>query len=456
MYFEIFMNWFVVILIFLFAGFISTGRIGPNNRRRVLEKELLWTLQRCHAGIELKSVNDNSVVGAKLEKTAADTFYGLPLDMQRYILSFLSTKNLLSTRLVSPQFRLLSESAIFSKICSFNPKFVLKEAWMNFAMSKFLEDFFIKGFINADWLFSTVDSVFNIYGPREISEIKYPISFAFTAFLYEYQHGIGSSAPMAPNELYIEILSALRDNSELDFSLSNLLTESFCLESRGISAGERNNRNAFINETIEFIASKPDADAIKSFFHFDPRLPLGETRLKELPSFFRVAMLNFLLPLCEEEERFMEAIEIASSAYTFSQFLLDQLEVKFPHLVDEMLNRNVTDFPAGQRALVMRQRPIVAGLDYLLSRNTENRFDLQELLQLNPDISLLMSAYLPCNKMSLTEVDMIHQMQEAGLFDGIQDRRLRENIDAVIFGYIRSAMSVLYNEVVVYWNAGTT
>jgi hypothetical protein len=80
---------------------------------------------------------------------------------------------------------------------------------------------------------------------------------------------------------------------------------------------------------------------------------------------------------------------------------------------------------------------------------------LQELLAMNPDIPQLMSAFLPCNSLTLTETDMISQMKEFGLFVGIQDG-LRQKIESVISVEIRLEMnsnyfdfllSIIYNQV---------
>jgi hypothetical protein len=66
-----------------------------------------------------------------------------------------------------------------------------------------------------------------------------------------------------------------------------------------------------------------------------------------------------------------------------------------------------------------------------------------------------MSAYLPCNSLTLAETDMISQMKEFGLFVGIQDG-LRQKIESVISVEIRLDMnsnyfdfliSIIYNQV---------
>jgi hypothetical protein len=292
------------------------------------------------------------------------------------------------------------------------------------------------------------------FGSYDLEAGRYPACFAFIAFIYEYENGVGSSLPMMPVDVYVEILANFpqcNSNSALW-----LLREAFTqLEPFDISEEERNIMRDFSKKTIEFIAnSDMDPVAIRDHFNFDPNLPLEASRLNQLPPFFRVAMFNLILPLCDEEERFSEAIEMANSAYSFSQVLLDHLNEKFPHLVDEMFGWEITMLPNGKKALQERELRSangngpdhVVGLEYLLTRNTENRFNLQELLEMNPDISLLMSAYLPCNKLSLTESDLISQMKEANLFVGIHDGDLIAKIEAVISGEIRLKQISDYSE----------
>ena len=63
---------------------------------------------------------------------------------------------------------------------------------------------------------------------------------------------------------------------------------------------------------------------------------------------------------------------------------------------------------------------------------------------MNPDIHKLIKTFLHQNTLSLTEVDMIAQMKEAGLFSGIQDELLFNRLESDFSGSIRCHMRSIY------------
>ena len=455
------MNFNFKLLILFFTGLVSTAQVGDLvaiasfERRRALEKSLLRNLQAHHAGVIVKtgSVADrfkeddhDEVKGSGYRQSIINM---LCFDTHQYILSFLNPRDLLSTRRISRLYRSLSDYANYSKICQYNPKFVLNENWMNLALSNFLFEYFKNGSICTDDLFYAEESILFSQGPFELQAGNYPACFNFLSFIYEYEKGVDSSLPMFPSDLYLDILSKIPDQdlpmakSILNFGHVQFVTGSYLSDERKSMAIN------FSEQTIQFIASKPDSEAIKAHFNFDPSLPLERSRLKLLPPFLRIAVFELILPLCDSVERFEEAIQIASSAFIFPQFLLDQLNEKFPDLVDEIFHTSITIFSSGQRAYHEKYPADIVGLDYLLTRNAANPFNLQELIEMNPYIPDLIEKFLPCNAMSLTEADMISQMKVAGLFDEIQDRELLMKIDSVISGEIRLKRLFDYSDILI-------
>jgi len=203
--------------------------------------------------------------------------------------------------------------------------------------------------------------------------------------------------------------------------------------------------NMFINETIQFLSSNPDSTAIMVHINFNHNLPLETSHLKLLPPFFQVAMLELILPHCTNEDRFNEAFKIFLKAFNFSQVFYDQLNEKFPHIADKSFGGLCLLLPAGQRAKHQKRLVnTVLGLDYLLSRNIKSPFILQDLTDMNPDIHKLIKTFLHQNTLSLTEVDMIAQMKEAGLFSGIQDELLFNRLESDFSGSIRCHMRSIY------------
>jgi hypothetical protein len=442
-------------LIFFFATSISTAQVDElvtiklYERRRALERCLISNLQSLR-GVTFAVPGD--------EVVQDDSCVNTPnFDVLFYVLSFLNPSELLTTRLVNRKYCKLSDYVNYYKICGYNPKFVLKENWMNYALSKFLFLYFEKGRIVTDDLFYAVNEVL-FESSTQFESGKYPASLNFLSFIYEYEHGAGSSLPPFQSDLFLEIIAKLPEEdlpkakSILEWGCRVLIAASNVNTEENLLSMSQN----FTDETIEFIATKPDYEAIKAHFNFDPNLPLENSRLSLLPVFFRVAVLDLILPFCDNVERFHEAIELSAFSTVFPQNLLNQLNEKYPFLSDEVLNRSIEIYTAGQRALLQKYpRNDIVGLEYLLTRNTSNPFILQELLAMNPDIPQLMSAFLPCNSLTLTETDMISQMKEFGLFVGIQDG-LRQKIESVISVEIRLEMnsnyfdfliSIIYNQV---------
>lgn len=194
----------------------------------------------------------------------------------------------------------------------------------------------------------------------------------------------------------------------------------------------------YYRKTLALLKTTPTPEEIMIHFDFHPDTPIERSLLKSFPMFFQVALFKLILPLCNNSLRFLEAIEMTSSTLTFSSVILEQLDKKIPNLSDAVFLVKSANTPIGSRAKHKRHPTgYVIGLDYLLSRNSANPFNLQDLLAMNPDINQLMREFLSKNTMSLTEIDMIAQMKEVGLFSGIQDKILLSDLNSVINGVHR-------------------
>ena len=313
-----------------------------------------------------------------------------------------------------------------------NPDFVLKENWMNLIFGNFLFKHFENGRLNDDDLFMAIKNIIFEKGNN-------PDSLNLLSFFYEYKNGLNSSIPVSFNDLNIEIIGKMADQ-DLPKSIKHLdkLYDTF-LDGKNMNRQEIALFKEYFNETIQLIKSKPDSDQIRAHFDFNPECSFKESFLKSFPISFQVAFFNLILPICDNTGRFLEALRMASSTYTFPPILYDQLNQKYPAIAGLIFIGNGSLLPAGKRAEHQKRTAdiVIIGLDYLLSRNSKNPFNLKELTDMSPDISQLIKAFLPCNTMSLTEIDMIVQMKEAGLFSEIQDENLLRKIDMVIHGTYR-------------------
>jgi hypothetical protein len=176
-------------LIFFFATSISTAQVDElvtiklYERRRALERCLISNLQSLR-GVTFAVPGD--------EVVQDDSCVNTPnFDVLFYVLSFLNPSELLTTRLVNRKYCKLSDYVNYYKICGYNPKFVLKENWMNYALSKFFFLYFEKGRIVTDDLFYAVN------------EVLFESSTQFESGKY------GSSLPPFQSDLFLEIIAKL-------------------------------------------------------------------------------------------------------------------------------------------------------------------------------------------------------------------------------------------------------
>ena len=425
----------LIFLVLFLATFVSTAEIDAVNRRMALEKNLLSNLNVHHAGVVVKSVPFTHAFDprAKLNEETKDkakdyasaskiTIKDLFSDIQEYIFTFLDVSELLQTRLVCPHFYNLSSHANHMNLKSYNPDFILKENWMNLALSIFLFKHFEDGRVNADDLLIAEQNILFNVTPADL-ETKYSTTLCLLSFIHEYENGVNSSLPMSQSYLLVEVINKMVDHEVpksmeiIDNDLNRFLT------SIGRLGEEKRQvlRN-YINDTIRLIRSKPDSTVIMTHFRFNPDLSLKTSRLKLLPPFLQIASLNLILPLCSREAQFWEVLEMTSSGIIFPQVLFDQFNEKFPHLVDEIFHGRYSISPVCKRAQHKQHpRDDIIGLNYLLSRNAANPFNIQELLAMNPDITQLISEFLLNNTVTLTEIDLLNQIMEAGLFADIQD-----------------------------------
>lgn len=444
----------LIFLVYSFASFIiaSATEFKDCSRKITLEKCLLSNLKAHHADVDVKHIlnsHEFHLDARAAEETKSSSILSIEdisTDIQVQMLSFLNVNELFQTRLVSPHFCNVSNYVNYMNLRNYNPDFVLKESWMNLVLSSFLFKHFENGHLNADdLLMAEQDILFdkNSFGSAAMSLLS---------FVHEYENGISSSLPFTPSDLLVEIIAKNVDQELpksmkiVDKALNQYLNaHSYNEECKYVLKN-------FFNDTIRIISEKPDTAIIAQHFKFDPDISLNNTRLKLLPLFLLVSSFNLILPLCHREGQFFDAVEMTIKGLIFPQILFDQLEEKFPHLTDDLFLGFCSIFPVGFRALIEHHpRNDVVGLKYLLTRSAANPFNLQELLSMSPDISQLIFAFLPRNTMTLTETDMLNQMNEAGVFnDLIHDQELFLKLQSAISSEARlkhlSTFSHLYQK----------
>lgn len=415
----------IILLLCTFFAFISAANFDALDRRITLERSLLSNLNAFHAGVAVNFIPKYFDISSRPKEESKESstlrLEDISFDIQRLIFSFLNMNDILQTRLVSPHFCNLSNVTNFMNLKSYNQYFVLKENWMNLVFSSFLFKYFENGRINSDDLIMVEHEIIFKKSQDELYNGKYSSSLSLLSFVHEYENGVGSSLPFTPADLFMNILTK-SVNQKLHKSLEFMEEEisKLFFEINTFHEEQRFVLRNFFKQTIQLLISKPDEAAIMSHFRFTPNSPLDNTRLKILPYILRLASLDLILPLCHDEQQFNEVINMTNSDDIFPQILFKQLKLKFPHLVEEIFEGFCSILPAGFRAQYeFYPRPDIIGLDYLLTRNVANPFNLQELIDMKPDMYQLMFAFLKSNTMSLTEMDMLNQMKEAGLLDNL-------------------------------------
>ena len=436
-----------VIYYFIAFAFVSTADIDGINRRRALEKSLLSNLQARYAlppftrALDLRAKPDEETKDHAKDSSSASkiTIQDLFFEVQECILVFLNPKELLETRLVSPHFYNLSNHANYMNLKSYNPDFVLKENWMNFAMSSFLFKHFEHGRVNADdLLIAEQEILFNVT-PADL-QTKYSITLNLLSFIHEYENGVNSILPMSPYDFFVEIINKRADHEvPKSMEIIDASMNQYLASMRRLNEEQRQQLKDFINDTIRIIVSKPDSTAIMAHFKFNPDIPLEHSKFKRLPAVLQTASLNLIIPLFTRAVHFEEALEILSSCFIFSQALFDQFNDKFPLAIDDIYRRIDVMSPAFYKCINRKYpKDDVIGLSYLLSRNSANPFNLQELIAMGPNFSRLIEQFLPNNTVTLTEIDALNQMMEAGLLADIKDEELLRKIYSSGSGIIRA------------------
>lgn len=434
----------LIFLLCTLVAFVFAANFDALDRRITLERSLLSNLNAFHAGVAVNFTPKYFDISSRPKEESKESstlrLEDISFDILSVIFSFLNINDLLQTRRVSAYFCNLSNFTNVMNLKTYNPYFVLKENWMNLVFSSFLFKHFENGRINSDDLLLIEHEIIFKKSLDELYNGKYSSALSLLSFVHEYENGVGSSLPFTPADLFMNILAKSADKKlqkSLEFmeeEISKLFFEinTFHEEQRFVL------RN-FFKQTIQLLISNPDEATIMSHFRFNPNMPLDSTRLKILPYILRVASLDLILPLCHDEEQFNEVINMTDSDVIFPQILFKQLKLKFPHLVEEIFEGVCSICPAGFRAQYeIYPRPDIIGLDYLLTRDVANPFNLQELLDMKPDMYQLMFAFLKSNTMSLTEMDMLNQMKDAGLFDNLyNEESLSVALHVALSGKIR-------------------
>lgn len=412
--------------------------------KRNLQNCLLSNLHNHYAGVGVENIpitREFEFEDGTLEETKNNNSTGtgnfkfneLPVDLQHSVLTFLSPQELLTTRLVNRNFCNISNHASYLNLKTTNPDFVLKENWMNLAFSNFLFKHFENGRLNEDDLLKTVcQQMFWVLNGKKNAD-----TINLLSFLYEYQNGIDSYIPLSGRAFSVEMVHKLvrEDHLPKAKAIMDEAFESFWRledldDDEDILALHRN----IYNETINFLKSNPDPEQVRSYFNLNTESPLNSDILKMFPVFFKVALLDWILPLCSRIEHFIEAIDMISHISMFSSVLYEQMLLKHPISIDLLFQNGILDDSASWRTSYRRNYNNITGFDYLLSRNSANPFNLQDLLGMKPDVHNLLKSFLNATNFSLTDIDILDQIKDAGLFTEIRDVSLLRNLDSIIDG----------------------
>lgn len=433
---------FFIILIAKVLTFAATALAADStavNPKRALQKSLLKNLSASHSGNDVpKDVRKYDLSGRD-STYSHDDLHEIPLDLQIYIFAFLGANYLSKTMLISPLYYNLSNAANIIFLNKQNPNLVLEENWMNMVLADFLQKHFEKGILNLDDLFMVIYGM-NFKLKQEEDEDQNPDDNSSTldlmTFLYELEKGPNSYIPYLPVDFLAEIV---RTHAKQPLPKSLRLTDAYFLNfAIRIDINERLYMS-IVRRVFNFMISKSNAEEIKHFLSFDPAQSISTSLLEKMPHFMKFALFDLILPLSNDERTFREVFEIMRKTFAFSQTFFDLVDSKFPQLMNEIngyVEVGLTGIlPPLRKAHIKRfPRPDIIGLDYLVTRNSTNPFDLNELKAMNPDYELVIMYFLHANTMTLTELDMICQMNEAGLFDGIANPRLRGKINALLTG----------------------
>lgn len=426
-----------MLLIIIFPVFIflsQAANISFAGRKRALEINLLSNLKARHKEAKMKCslphdiTSSSSSCSNKSESTVNTklSIDDLNIDIQQYILRFLNTSELLDTRLLNWHYYKLSGNANYLNIYSINPYFALKESWMNFKLGYFLFEYFENSRFNYDDLLATIHKILLKKFPKRTS-----YTMTILSFLHEYENGVDSSFPLNRCELYYEIMKSDFEGQSVPKSM-NILNEYFDFYAFKIGLSSEQFRRIF--ETAkELKRSKADILTIMQRLNFDQLNHINNSDFGYLPSFVQVFFFDLILPLCNGIERIQEALDIFYSAEINSPFFLEYLEEKFPYVLSFLNEHNFSLYSKTLRALTIKfPRQDVIGLDYLLTRDIANPFDIETLKAMDINIHVLISAFISNISMSLTDVDIVSQMKEAGLFSSISRPEVRDLIEQVI------------------------
>lgn len=446
----------MIISYFVSVTCITLIQAALIDRKRALEKNFLDNLASYHAGIKNNLIPPHNTLMGKIppaesiesklndEASTGIKIIDLSTDIQQFILTFLTPQDLFITRLVNSLYFKLSNNANYINLYNYNPDFVLKETWMNLTLNNFLYKNFKNGRLNVDDLIMTInDILFNITEEHFKDDFyeKIPITLTILSFLYEYENGVGSSLPLNNNEIYVEIYKRIfkGEADELPRSMDILKLS----HRRFISSNRRLKLNfeRFFYNSVELKKSSSyiNAETIMESLQIIPNESLNDSGLRYLPKVFQVLLFDLVLPLSNTYEILEEALDIFELSEIHSQEFIDHLERHEPGLLRSFYEDDEAFLLQRVHKALARKfhRREIVGLDYLLSRDSANPFDINTLMAMNPNVYKLITHFKRSNTLSLTEIDMLSQMKEAGLFDGIRDPGFHESIKDILSHYIR-------------------
>lgn len=416
-------------LISIYSVLVSAADVTVAGNRN-LEKSLLTNLVAHRNG---RLVDHEPRIIDRDERPAfSEKITGLfSVDIQWNILSFLDPTDDMAVRSLNTYYFNLYTCYVYSFLRSTHPCLVLQENWANLALHKFFYKYFEKGRFGVDNLLAAVHEIlFTIpYGSfRYESNVNV---LNILAFLYDFE--FDSCLPFTKYDLFLNIIKLLADNEHHLPECQDILEYHFNIYAT-INDLNFDGIMSNVNGIIDYLKMQPTVEELMRRLNFDPIRPIRFSNLKYYPIIIQVMLLERLLPICTIVEHFELAARIAASASVFSQFIFDAMKENFPELLIHAEDDKLVPLIQKQLTRLFPEQYGIVGLDYLVTRDAFNPFNLDELIALNPDYPELIDAFEANNTMTLLENDMIAQMKEAGLFEGIENVQFHERIDQMLSG----------------------
>lgn len=339
-------------------------------------------------------------------------------DIFRELLNFLSASDLINTSSTCTEYYNYVNEFIHFRLWYINPKFATNQRIANSMLYTFLSDSeFLDVPIKADYLeLLTYKIVSNDQNSQFISRLPESAQKTICSFLHEIVYGPqASTLPYDRNEWQVNFIQKLN-------YIDNLFAAAIFYRDTLIDrvAAEKNINGKIIplwKGSINIFYTRPDKVILDLMIRWDEVDLLRRSNILAVPVDIACGLITLISPYITEAEDWHFAISCMISTNSFSQYFWDAVSDQDDILITIFENRSRINVPRWNKELVKKfLANNVIGLDYLLSRDSANPFNLEELTAMNPDMRVLMKEFLYCATPNLTEQEIFVQIFRAGLF----------------------------------------